>query len=253
MTRAPANVLEAVMYGLQEIAEIREIGDGIRVTTHCMYPSNGLVRVVVRGGMRTIVASDEGGAIGEAMSAGIPVNESDRAFIHLVRDQGLLIKNRVIFTPAMPIEAAPLAVLHVANASKEVAQSLYDHAKIKRSRDFKAMLAEFLERTFDDRVSHNEMIVGKSNKPHKFANVIALGDGRRLIVDPVSNEPSSVNSRVVANMDVRAIEDPNLDQRIVYDDEEVWSPADLNLLQLGATVVPFSRSTDVIRRIALHG
>jgi hypothetical protein len=111
------------------------------------------------------------------------------------------------------------------------------------------VLAEFLKLTFDDRVSHNAIIVGHSNKPHKFAKVL-LPNGRRLIVDPAAHDASSINARVVSNLDVRAIRDPLLEQRIVYDDKEDWTPADLNLLQVGATVVPFSRSSEVIRRIA---
>jgi len=57
---------------LDSIASIMRTSDGVRVTTHCMYPSNGLVQVTVRGGAETIVASDEGGAAGEALGAGIP-------------------------------------------------------------------------------------------------------------------------------------------------------------------------------------
>ena len=31
--------------GLSEIATIKRVSDGVVVTTHCMYPSNGLVQV----------------------------------------------------------------------------------------------------------------------------------------------------------------------------------------------------------------
>jgi len=237
-------------HGLGEIASIARASDGVRVTTHCMYPSNGLVQVLVRGGLETVVVSDEGGAVGEALSAGIPVKDYNRTLAHLIKDHGLSIKDGIIFTPRVPIKAAPVAVLHVANASQEIARWFFDHMKIKRTRDFRAMLADFLKRAFDDRVSHNAIIVGHSNKPHKFANVISLPNGRRLIVDPVAHEASSINARVVANLDVKATNNHLLDQRIVYDDEEDWTPADLNLLQVGATVVPFSRSSEVIGRIA---
>jgi hypothetical protein len=77
-----------------------------------------------------------------------------------------------------------------------------------------------------------------------------MANVRRLIVDPAVHDISSINARVVANLDVRAVNDPLLEQRIIYDDEEHWTPADLNLLQVGATVVPFSRSSEVIRRLA---
>jgi hypothetical protein len=39
-------------------------------------------------------------------------------------------------------------------ASQDIARWLYEHMKIKRTRDFKAVLAEFLKHTFDARVSH---------------------------------------------------------------------------------------------------
>ena len=111
------------------------------------------------------------------------------------------------------------------------------------------MLADFLKKTFDERVTQAK-IIGKSNKPHKFPNVISFANGRRLIIDPVANDPASINARVVANMDVRSINDPLLDQRIVYDDQDKWLPSDLNLLQVGATVVPFSMAPEVIQRAA---
>jgi hypothetical protein len=114
------------------------------------------------------------------------------------------------------------------------------------------MLADFLKKIFDDQVSNNSIIVGHSNKPHRFANIISLSNRRKLIVDPVSNEASSINARVVANLDVRATDNPLITQRIVYDDEDNWTPADLNLLQVGAIVVPFSRSSEVIGRIAAN-
>jgi hypothetical protein len=239
-----------VEHGLAEIASVKRVVDGVRVTTHCMYPSNGLVQVTVRGGTETVVVSDEGGGVGEALSAGIPPKDYNRTLSRLIGDQGLFMEKGAIFTPRIPIKAAPLAILHVANASQEIARWLYDHMKIERTRDFRVMLAEFLNRTFEDRVSHNEVIVGHSNKPHKFANVIKFANGRRLIVDPVAHEASSINARVVANLDVRATNNPLIEQRIVYDDEEDWTPADLNLLQVGATVVPFSRTREVIGRLA---
>ena len=69
-------------------------------------------------------------------------------------------------------------------------------------------------------------------------------------MDAVSNDASSINARLVANLDVKATNDPMIDQRIVYDDAQRWTAADLNLLQVGATIVPFSQSKHVIPRIA---
>ena len=240
--------------GFEEMAEVEAVVDGVQVTTHCMYPSNGLVQVTVRGSPRVVVVSDEGGAVGEAESAGLDLtNRNDGILAHLVAGHGLRVKGGIIFSGEVPIESASMVVLLVANASKEVAQWLYEHAKIKRPHDFRLLLASFLKATFEDRVVHDEKIIGASNKPHKFANVIILGEEKRLIIDPVAKDSNSINARVVANLDVRTAKNPNIIQRIVYDDTEKWLASDLNLIQIGAPVVPFSRSEDVIKRIASGG
>lgn len=250
MSVAPDHIFEPLSESLRLLSALRPIDGGWRVSTHCMYPSNGLVEVTVRGGRSTIIASDEGGAFGEALSAGVPVRDYSRRVSHLVTEQGLILKEGVIYTPPMPLDAAPLGVILVANAAQEVARWLYDHTKVPRLRDFRIMLAEFLQRRFNERLSHNTVLVGHSNKAHRFANVVSFPDGRRLVIDPVTNDPSSINARVVANLDVRSANDPGVTQRIVYDDEDSWSASDLNLLQVGATTVPFSRSQEVIERVA---
>ena len=238
--------------GMREISDVVVFDDAVRITTHCMYPSNGLVRVTLRGGRDTIVASDEGEAVGEALSAGIQLKDPDKLLRSLVKTSGLSINQGVIHTPPMPLTDAPLAILLVANTAAEAATWLYSHLKLKRDRDFRRMLAEFLRKKFDERWTHDARIVGASSKSHKFANLISFPNGRRLIVDPVANDPSSINARVVANLDVKSTNDPTIVQRIIYDDEEEWSVSDLNLLNVGATVVPFSKADEVIQRIALR-
>jgi len=216
-----------------------------------MYPSNGLVQVFVRGGASTVIVSDDGGAMSEALSAGIPNIPADGYLNRFLSSQGLTITDGVISSPRVPVEAAPMAVMLVANAAKEMAQWLYDNAKLKRVRDFRKILSEFLEKTFEDRCEHNAFIAGEF-KAHKFANVITFKNETRLIIDPVFNDPSSINSRVVANLDVKAAKNPLIQQRIIYDDEDSWLPSDLNLLSIGATVVPFSKSYEVIERLAAN-
>jgi hypothetical protein len=248
---ATIELADFVAARLCELVTIKTVSDGVCVTTHCMYPSNGLVQVTLRGGASTIVVSDEGGAMGEALAAGIPIRDFSGSLAHKVTAQGLLFRDGLIYTPRIPVEAAPMAVLLVANASQEIARWLYEHVKIKRGRHFQELLGAFLKNTFDDLVAP-ATIVGHSRKPHKFANVITFSSGRRLIIDAAVYDRTSINSRVVANLDVKANNDPLLDQRIVYDDEENWTPADLNLLQVGAFAIPFSRSSEVIERLASH-
>jgi hypothetical protein len=67
----------------------------------------------------------------------------------------------------------------------------------------------------------------------------------------VSPEASSINAAVVAHLDVKRANVPNVVRRIVYDDEEKWKAEDLSLLSVGAPVVPFSRAREVPKRVAV--
>jgi hypothetical protein len=75
----------------------------------------------------------------------------------------------------------------------------------------------------------------------------------RLVVDPVINEASSINARVIANLDVRQANYKGLVQRIVYDETDRWKAEDLRLLNVGATATPFGVAREVIARLAPPG
>ena len=251
MRCSPSEALEMVRNRLSDSFPHPEVtDDGVRITTHCMYPSNGLVRVYVKAGAETIVVSDEGEAIGEALAAGLDVSEAGRLARHVVAEQGLSLNHGIIHTPLLPLEAMPAAIPMVANAAKDVASWLYGHKKIQRGHDFRKLLSDYLARTFEDRFIRGEKIIGASNKAHEFANVVLFPNGNRLIVDPVARDASSINARVVANLDIRSNKNPTIEQRIVYDDADAWSSADLNLLSVGAPVVKFSNAAEVIARIS---
>lgn len=229
---------------------VSRINDGLRVTTHCLYPSNNSVSVAVRGGAGQIVLSDDGGAALELSAIGFHDAMTDRQISGFVKPQGLKVKDGVIYSPMVAMTAAPAALLLVANASKEVADWGSQHLKFRVRRNFKEDLSELLDRYFHDNLKHDSLIVGASNKPHKFGHVIYLPGERKLIIDPVVNDGSSINARVVANMDVRMAQDPKVLQLIVYDDTAEWQSSDLKLLELGAKTVGFSRAETAIRRLA---
>lgn len=123
------DVLVAAMMAraLRDISPVEQIEGGFRITTHCIYPSNGLVSVTVRGDENGIVASDDGEALGEALSAGIILSDPDKLLRGFVKQRGLILRSGVILTHTTPIEAAAVAVLHVANTAKETASWLYEH------------------------------------------------------------------------------------------------------------------------------
>jgi hypothetical protein len=92
-------------------------------------------------------------------------------------------------------------------------------------------------------------LTGKSSRQYHFDHVVTLNGNRRLVGDAVLPDASSINSRAIANMDVGRLDDPSIIQRIVYDDEQEWDSADLNLLQMAATLVPYSKFERSLSRL----
>ena len=67
---------DRIVSDLRMIAGVKLVADGIKNLARLDAPSNGLVEVTVRAGTESVVVSDEGGALGEALSAGIPERET---------------------------------------------------------------------------------------------------------------------------------------------------------------------------------
>jgi hypothetical protein len=232
-------------------AVVAKVGsDHLRLSTHCLYPSNATVSVVIKGGLDEFIVSDDGGAIDEIASSGVRDRITDRQIRGMVKRQGLKVENGAIYSPVVSLSALPAAILLVANASKELADWGTSHLRVVVTRDFKLAVSDLLQRHFHDALK-TQKIVGHSNKPHTFSNVIFLSGDRRLLVDPVINDPSSINARLASNIDVKMANDPKIDQIIVFDDQQEWSSSDLRLLQVAAPTVPFSLAErEVMRRAA---
>ncbi len=212
----------------------------VRLTTQCLYPTNNLVQVAVRGGFREFVVSDMGGALQEASSAGLIVHTTNSALNSRVKDQGLKIRQGEIISPKLPLEGVAAGIILVANASKEIADWCFNKFKFLEKRDFRQRLAEIMNKNFSQELYHNYEIRGNSNKQHKFEYAMLSKTGG-ILLDSVSHDTASINSRVVANLDVRQKEDNNYQQFIVYDEEENWIAPELMLLKMAASIVPFSQ------------
>lgn len=241
--------IELITHSLSDIFQIFEDGDSVRVTTHCMYPTNTFVSVKIIGGTDSFIVSDNGNAFKELTSTGSNWYPTKLAISAFEKQHGITIKDSAVVSPLVPKESLGVAIALIANASKNLAAWLFDHAKIKKKYDFDSIVKQFLKSTFNVSIN-SESILGASNKPHKFENIILLSDNRKLIVDSVKHDTNSINARVVANMDIKSAGYDDLEQKLIYDDSDDWSHADLNLLQLGASVVPYSKAEQVFSRIA---
>jgi hypothetical protein len=231
------------------LCSVDKVGEGAWVTTTCLYPSNASIRVLVRGRFESFVVSDEAGAVHDVTSSGVAFPDPDRRIRHIVRRHGLKIEDGVVYSPMVPSAALGPVIALVANASKEAAHWGYDHLQTTTSRNFREELARLVDFLVGARVEHDAYLVGASNKPHRFEHVIRLTENRLLVIDPVMNDASSINSRVVAHLDIRNNFQKSLRQRLVYDDNVKWSAADINLLKVGATPLPFNGISDVLPKL----
>jgi hypothetical protein len=227
-------------------------GEGrVVVPTHCLYPSNGIINAIVEGGSREYRVHDDGGALDEFESSGGRLRDGLPILRIVAARQGLSVSNfGIIRSPLIGQSELAATICLVANASKEGAHELVDRLRPPSKRNFRAELAKMLEVEFGhDRIQRTP-VIGRSNKPHKFDYVIQIARTRRLLLDAVTPEPSSISAAVVAHLDVREANRPELVQRIVYDDDEPWNAADLNILAMGAPVVAFSAARNILAKLA---
>lgn len=235
--------------GLNNLLSVRLSGDRIRVTTHCTYPSGGFIDISVILGKGTAVVTDDGGAYSEILGAGIQNYPSDRMLQSIFFEQGLSFKNGIISAFKVPFDALPVAILLVANACKELTHKVYLEAKAEIKRDFRKSLQDMLILTFKDvRIEHNKKIVGKY-KRHNFTNVVHIDRERRMVVDPVFPDDTSINTRIISHLDLKQANNQNYLQSLIYDDEDDWNPDMFSLLGMAEVpLVKFSQSSDALLR-----
>lgn len=221
------------------------------MTTHCTYPSGGFVDVSILIGRGSAIVTDDGGAYSEILSAGIQSYPTDRMLQSLFYEQGLTFKSGIISAFKVPFDALPVAVLLVANACKEVTHKIYLEAKAEIKRDFRKSLQQMLSLTFSEaKITHNAKIVGKY-KRHNFTNVVHLDQERRMVVDPVFPDDTSINTRIISHLDLKQANKPQYLQRIVYDDQDKWNPDMFSLLGMAEVpLIKFSQSGELLKRAA---
>lgn len=232
--------------------EISDDGQRVLVPTHCLYPSNGIVQVVVEGGADAFRVHDDGRAFGEFRCSGRVPDVEPNAVRHIVSRQGLMVTAEgIIQSPLIGTFDLAGTISLVANASKEAAHHLIDrYRSAPHARSLEEALEAILDRRFHHEWTKKISVVGKSNKQQKFDYSVRLPSQKRLLIKVVKPEPSSINAAVVAHLDVKAANLPDTQQRSVYDDDYQWNSADLSLLTVGAPAVALSAANEALSRIA---
>lgn len=226
--------------------------NSIILNTLAVYPSNGVARVSVQPMLvqDRFIVSDEGGAYNCIASSGYfdadivkELRSFNRGLDTLVGDNGSIFMEKV--DAAGLTAAASVVVEHSIDAARHLIKRLRPLA----SADFRPEFKRWVEQTFQSRFEENPKLAGASNKVHRFDYQIRLSDSMMLL-DAVRPDHGSINSKVVAHLDLANRHDQNIKQAIVYDADDAWDAADLSLLRVGATPVEFASIGKFISELA---
>lgn len=228
-----------------------QAGDGVVVVpTHAVYPSGSVVNTFVQVGRKHAQVSDGGGAFDEILKSGDVGGPILNTLKSRAKRHGLTADNRGwLLSPEAPVEQLPALVALVASASNSCAEFLLNKFKPTKQVDYREEVKAFLNSTFNDQLHVGQKIMG-AEKKHKFDFVIDLTAQTQLVLDLVVPNANSINSAVVAHLDLRHAKKPNIQQRIVFNKEDDWSSSDLSLLEIGAKVVSHTALPDTLKRLA---
>ncbi len=225
-------------------------GSSLVVPTLSTYPSNSMIKVFVEGGKYSFVVSDGGGAAKSLAEAGYLGHAGPRFLADHTRGTDLSVsKAGWIYIAHVETDEVTGAITEVAGASREASHALLRHFKPEVPFDFRTDLDTILDRHFRDALQRKAHVPGASNKLHTFDYLFRVREGITVVLDAVLPDASSINSAVVSHMDVKASKTGEIDQFIIYDDNQPWKSSDLALLSIGAPPVAFSRFPFTMERL----
>ncbi len=244
--------LHAISEAIQEWAKPQEEGGFIVVPTFALYPSNAGVQVFIDGDRNSFSVSDGGGAIETLLKAGDFREDARPGMKAFVRRWGLSVDRAGwIYASNVAADEVTSIVPVVADCSKQAAEFLLRRQRPTVAEDFRPELDRLIKERFHSTYQPDGAWVGASNKSHRFDYVIRLGNERVGLVDAVRPDTNSINSAIVAHIDVAMAANENVQQRIVYDDRLEWKAADLVLLRVArAQAVAFSNIQSALDRLA---
>jgi hypothetical protein len=239
---------DLVIDSLLEWMEPVTVGERVLLNTLALYPSNSCVKIGVFGSGRNLVVSDESGAVAIAATAHAgPID------MQLVKRTALQFGLKVhsdgsIFATVDDPASLAFHISLVSNCSQKVAELLTKKGNVVDF-DYRTELDQVISSRYHEHFKRDVRVLGSSNKPQRFDFEILLR-GSRVFLDAVKRDSSSINSAIVAHLDVRANLQKNDRQAIIYDKREMWSAEELSLLKVGATPIEYASFQESIERIA---
>lgn len=238
-----ASLCEASLRALSDFEGCEATSDGVRLRTHCMYPSFSTVFVHVVGYGDGYVVHDGG----EAASAAWIHGRDDRLISSRLGSAaerfGITFDRGQLTARVESIDWLASAILSVANAAAIGVNSIVEEAGRSAGERLKDRVQHILAEAFNTAaVARDVELSGASGKAHRF-DFAVRDHGALALIDAVTPHPLSIASRFTAFSDTRSAKVKGL---AIFD--RMLDAPDRALLSQVADVVPLASMTQTLRR-----
>lgn len=206
-----------------EIAALKGFGkaestpSGVRVQTHCLYPSFELVRVYVDKRGSSFLVHDGGEAAACAWAHGREYSLMAKSFEKSASKFDCSFEGNIIKSVAENEDWIRSSVIAVANAASDAANAVVSKIAPVQERGIERRVEILLSRaTWRPHFVKHEVVIGASGKAHTFDFVIRT-KARTTLIDTVVPHPSSVSAKFVAFSDTER--SSQTEKYAVYDAE----------------------------------
>jgi hypothetical protein len=230
------------------LATAREDRGAIWLSTPLLYPSGAHVTTRIDGDGKHFFVSDDAGAFSEADMMGA-VRTFSKIAKTIAANKGIKFDENCFFEIGVTRDQLQVAVVAIANLSKEVADRVAYRMSEKHYRFDDVQLVERLVSIFGAlKVHRGAELLGASNKRWSFTASVEA-DGHQTIFDLVKPVWQSLLPTVAKFRDISDL--PDSPPRVaVLADGGLVEQTDLNLLSRSARVIDFTARDETYRRAA---
>lgn len=210
-------------------------GEGVQITTDCLYPSFEQVVVFIVGNGAGYIVHDGGGAAQSAWAHGVDGRSVTHSLATSAQAFGCQHKESKLIAEAESQDWLWAAVAAVANAAADAARGAIGRVRVSREEDLIAKTKAILDRApWRPTTSRDFKQAGESGKVHTFD--LAVEAGRSIaLIDAVVAHPGSIAAKYLAFSDTPAR--AGLFKYALYDGE--LAPEDKALLTNVADLIAF--------------
>lgn len=239
---------------LMEALPVRKVGAGVRIPTHCLYPTGQhVVLYLAKGQDERFTLTDDGQALSVVSDTGLNLSkrqvtktsETAAAF-------GSSFAGGSFTVQGIDAGQIPAAVFALANLVQSWASDLILEHEAAKEIQLKERVQEKLEHIFAPTSLDREFkILGESNTSYSFDYRVKLVSDRYMLIDVINNHGIAIASAFKRNYDVKKASNENYIQEGIIENQKSWKGEDLNLLHdVLDGIVPFESNLQALQKYA---